>query len=452
MEDAHPHGAVAHIVAVNMGYGHERPAHVLRHLSPSGRAVIANDYDGIPRDDKMLWESSRSVYERISRFRGFPVLGPLAFGIMDELQRIAEFYPRRDMSRPSLQLRELYGLIVNRRWCKHLIDELAKNPLPLVCTFFTPAFAAEEFGYPGDIHVVICDADMSRAWAPLRPKSSRIKYFAPTGRVVERLKLYGVREENIFFTGFPLPTENIGGSDAPLLKDDLRRRLCNLDPRGVFLSHARPMLEAVLGRQYCASVSDAGKRAVSLAFAVGGAGAQRDIAVAALTSLQKDIRRGRLRFTLVAGTRREIAEYFRKAIMELGLGGALRQGRVRVLAAPSRDAYFTVFAKAMRETDVLWTKPSELSFFCGLGIPVIMAPTVGSQEDFNRRWLQQVGAGTDQLDPRYANEWLFDWINAGALARMAWNGYIEAPTHGAYRIADILLGRPNTMHELPLVV
>ena len=28
----------------------------------------------------------------------------------------------------------------------------------------------------------------------------------------------------------------------------------------------------------------------------------------------------------------------------------------------------------MRTTDILWTKPSELSFYCGLGIPIIMAP------------------------------------------------------------------------------
>jgi hypothetical protein len=63
-----------------------------------------------------------------------------------------------------------------------------------------------------------------------------------------------------------------------------------------------------------------------------------------------------------------------------------------------------------------------------------------------------VGGGVDQLDPRYTNEWLFDWINSGALARMAWQGFTEAPTHGAYRIADVLLGRPNTIHALPLVV
>ena len=37
--------SLAHVVAVNMGYGHERPAHSLRHLASKGKIIIANDYD-----------------------------------------------------------------------------------------------------------------------------------------------------------------------------------------------------------------------------------------------------------------------------------------------------------------------------------------------------------------------------------------------------------------------
>lgn len=443
---------IAHIVAVDMGYGHERPANVLRPLAIKNDVVIANDYDGIPTQDKELWETSRIWYERISRFRSVPVVGPMAFGMMDELQRIPEFYPRRDLSRPSLQLRELYALLRGRGWVRHLIEKLAADPKPLVCTFFTPAFAAEEFGYPGDIYAVVTDADMSRAWAPLNPKRSRIKYFAPTGRVAERLQLYGVREEQIFLTGYPLPYEAIGGEDAPVLRQDLGRRLCNLDPQGVFLAHARQAIEATIGQASCEAIARKRSGKVSLTFAVGGAGAQREIAIAVAKSLRTDITRGRLQLNLVAGTRREVADYFRTELMKLGLAAALHKGSVRVVLVENRAAYFAAFTALMRETDVLWTKPSELSFYAGLGIPIIMAPTIGSQENFNRSWLQQVGAGTDQLDPRYANEWLFDWINGGVLARMAWNGYVEAPTHGAYRIEDVLRGRPNTMQPLPLIV
>jgi len=77
---------------------------------------------------------------------------------------------------------------------------------------------------------------------------------------------------------------------------------------------------------------------------------------------------------------------------------------------------------------------------------------VGAQEDFNRKWLMQIGGGIDALEMQYMDEWLFDWITSGALARMAWNGYINAPTHGAYRIESILKGEAVNLPSLPLVV
>lgn len=433
-----------------MGYGHERPAHVLRDLS-GGSVTIANDYLGIPDSDRQVWETTRTWYERISRFKKVPIIGNLAFAAMDEIQRIPDFYPRRDLSRPSLQVREMYLLIKRQHHCRHLIEKLAANPRPLISSYMTPAFAAEEFGYPEDIYLIICDADMSRAWAPFNPKSSRIKYFAPNGRVVERLKLYGVKDKNIELTGFPLPKEAIGGLDATIASEDLKRRMCNLDPRGIFLGRAEKMMRAYLGPQFCPAVRAKRQSAVHISFAVGGAGAQQELAVTAVTSLKAEIKRGKITMTLIAGTRLEVAQYFRDALKNLGLGSMIDNG-VDILIEDDRPKYFNAFARLMRKTDVLWTKPSELSFYTGLGIPIIMAPTVGSQEDFNRHWLQQVGGGVDQLNPRYANEWLFDWINSGALARMAWQGFIEAPTHGAYRIEDILFGRPNTIHTLPLVV
>ena len=444
---------IAHIVAVNMGYGHERPASVLKHLSVDRKVIIANDYDGIPESDRLIWEGSRKVYERISRFKKVPVIGQAVFGVMDELQRIPEFYPRRDLSRPSLQLREMYTLLRRRNWNRALIESLAKNPVPFVSTFMTPAFAAEEFGYPNDIWALCTDADISRTWAPMNPKRSRIKYFAPNGRVKERLMLYGVREDHIQLTGFPLPKEAIGGVDAPTIKKNLSRRICNLDPNGIYLTRAIKTLEAHMGTMFCENVSKTKPKTIHLAFAVGGAGAQREIGVEIVKSLKADIKRKRIRVTLVAGTRPEVHAYFEGEIKKLGLGSLLRgKGGINILYFEDRAKYFAEFSKLMNDIDILWTKPSELSFYTGLGIPIIMSPSVGSQEDFNHKWLEQVGGGIDQLDPRYVNEWLFDWIASGALARMAWNGFAEAPTHGTYRIEDIILGRSNSIHALPLVV
>lgn len=444
--------SIAHVVAVNMGYGHERPAHSLRHLAKGGQIIIANDYAGIPASDRKLWEDGRKLYEKISRFKKVPIFGRIVFGIMDELQRIPEFYPRRDLSKSSLQVWQFYQLIRRRAWMKDLIDKLAEDPKPLLCTFMTPAFAAEEHGYPGEIFVLATDADISRAWAPLHPKKSRIKYLAPTGRVAERLKLYGVPEENIELTGFPLPVSAVGGAAPKAIYKDLARRICHLDPKAIYTSRAEKTLRAHLGATYCKDLRKKNGRAISLAFLVGGAGAQREIGATIAHSLRREIKQGKIKLTLVAGTRPEVAKFFEDSIKKSGLAKERKKKMVDVLYAKDRTEYFTEFERQVRNFDILWTKPSEISFYTGLGIPIIMAPTVGSQEDFNRQWIRQMAGGMEQFDPKYTNEWLFDWINSGALARMAWNGYIEAPTHGAYRIEDIVAGRPNTIHDLPLVV
>jgi len=442
----------AYVVAVSMGYGHERAANGMRSFAVGRKTILANDYEGIPPADKKLWATARRSYEWVSRFKNVPIFGGIAFGFNDWLQRIPPFYPRRDLSEPTLQVKEVYALIRDFGWGRELIEKLAKHPKPLICTYMTPAFAAEEFNYPGDIYLVICDSDVARPWVPLDPKKSRIKYFAPTGRVVERLKLYGVREKNIFLTGFPLPMDAIGGKEAPQTTHDLGRRLCHLDPKAVFFSKAYVMLEAVMGKQFCEGVSTKNARAVSLTFAIGGAGAQREIGAAAVRSLAPSIKNGLLKFNFAAGIRPEVGAYFRREVIDAGLGEALRDGRVTIFENTDRNEYFSSFNKLMMETDILWTKPSELSFYAGLGIPILMTDPVGTQEIYNRDWLLQVGAGADALDARYANEWLFDWIAGGALARMAWNGFVNAPTHGAYRIEEIIRGKDTSIPALPIVV
>lgn len=434
-----------------MGYGHERAAYALRDLSGSD-IVIANNYPGIPDDDRALWDQGRRYYETISRLQPIPVVGSALFEVLvDQFQEIAPFYPRRDLSRPTLQLRQVYHAVAHRKQGQHLVEMLRgerhrRRALPFVTTFFLPAFAAEEFDYPGDIYVVICDADIARVWVPKDPKESRITYFAPNGRVLERLLLYGVRRDHIFLTGFPLPKELIGGPRTPIVRHDLGLRIANLDPKGTFRGRYRTTFKRHFREHYHERAS----RPVTVTFAVGGAGAQRGIGAALLRSLRGRIRRHEIRLQLVAGTRRDLARYFTERAKELRLTDEIGKG-VRILYQPDRWEYFRAFTALLRETDILWTKPSELSFYTGAGIPIVMAPPIGSQEDFNREWLRQVGSGIDQLEPEHADEWLWDWIESGALARMAWNGYIEAPTHGTYRIEAIIRGKPSEIEPLPLV-
>lgn len=443
---SHNH-ANAWVISVNMGYGHERAAYGLKDLARGG-IITANDYPSIPQHDKTLWLQTRKLYEAVSRLQPLPVVGEVIFETMDWMQRIQPFYPRRDLSAPTLQVRQTYYTVEKLGLGRHLVEKLSKNPLPLVCTFFTAAFAAEVYDYPGEIYLVICDADMSRAWVPRDPKKSRIKYFASNGRVVERLKLYGIREENIYFTGFPLPKELIGGPEGTVVKNDLVARLCNLDPNAIFTNLYSKTLEANLGPGKCSFKKT---HPLTLTFAVGGAGAQRTLAMQVIKSLKHKIQRKEINVHLAAGTKPEVGRYFNAEIGKMGLKKMLGTW-LHVDTYPDRPTYFREFTKLLHKTDILWTKPSEMSFYTGLGLPIIMAPSIGSQEVFNRVWLKTVGGGITQGDPRYTNEWLFDWISSGGLARVAWSGYIEAPTHGAYRIESILTGEKIKLEKLPLIV
>jgi len=98
---------------------------------------------------------------------------------------------------------------------------------------------------------------------------------------------------------------------------------------------------------------------------------------------------------------------------------------------------------------VLWTKPSELSFFCGLGLPVLVAPPIGSQEVFNRKWLLDIQAEIPQEDPRDAGELLFDLRNEGRLAEAAWNGFLKVRKHGTYAIRDLLARATSSQESVP---
>ena len=127
------------LVDVSMGYGHQRTAYPLKDLAFQNKVINANDYPGIPEKDRKVWERSRKFYEFISKFKRAPLIGDLAFAIFDKFQEIALFYPKRDLSKPTIGLKQTYALI-KKGWGQDLIQKIKKEPLPFVTTFFIPAF------------------------------------------------------------------------------------------------------------------------------------------------------------------------------------------------------------------------------------------------------------------------------------------------------------------------
>ena len=426
---------IAWVIAVNMGYGHQRTAYPLRGLAPDGEVLLANDYPGMPESDRAIWERTRRFYEFISNVQKTPLVGAMAFAVFDLLQRILRFYPRRDLSSPDWNVRAIYSLI-RRGWGKDLITRLGRRTpvLPIVTTFFTPAFMAEHFEYPGDIYCVVCDADVARVWASVAPRSSRIRYFAPNPRVAERLALYGVDAADVFLTGYPLPEENTGDGSLGILKADLGRRLLRLDPMGRFFARYRSLVAEKLG-----TVSARTNDPLTILFSIGGAGAQKDIGAALITSLREQITRRDVRVVLAAGVKPEVRDYLQAAVRRLGIEVGAGAG-VEILFAEGVSEYFRMFNEALRGTDVLWTKPSELSFFTALGLPIVMAPPLGSQEHANREWLLEIGSAVSQRDPRYANEWLLDLVASGWFAEAALQGFIDGNQLGTFAIRAAICG------------
>jgi len=210
----------------------------------------------------------------------------------------------------------------------------------------------------------------------------------------------------------------------------MRNRLMNLDPSKKYRRLYEPTVKGFLGE-----LPEKSNHPLTIMFSIGGAGAQKEIPLHAINSLKEKIKEKKLRFVIAIGVREELRKYYAENIKSLKL-----DGWVHILSGTTTEEYFKSFNEALRTTDILWTKPSELSFYAGLGVPIIMAPTIGSQEDFNKKWLLHVGAGRLQEDPKYTDQWLYDLLDGGTLAEASLQGFAEIEKRGAYNIEKIVIG------------
>ncbi|HUX39205.1 MAG TPA: hypothetical protein VMV44_14995 [Rectinemataceae bacterium] len=431
----------AWVTAANMGLGHMRAVNPLADIAEEG-IIIANDPDFADPEELKTWERLLAVYERLSRAKEIPLIGNALFGIMDYFLQIKPPYPRVDLSAPTIQTK-FVDKLVGEGLCSAMLKKIKTKPLPLVTSFYQNAIAADRAGY-GRVYCIICDADLNRVWVSSNPRDSRIQYLVPCGAAMRRLKQYGVPDERIFMTGFPLPRELLGNEELDILKRDLAARLRLLDPKDRFWPLHRLNVEHFLGAENCGREPG---RALSITFAVGGAGAQKEIGAAAFRSLKTRIEAGEIVWNFVCGVRKEIRAYFEAEVERLLPG----HPGVRIVGGKGDEAsYFADFASILHTTDILWTKPSELSFYAGLGLPILMAPPVGSQEVFNKRWLEEIQAGIPQPDERFADTWLFELLEQGRLAEAAWSGFLKARKFGTFRIDELIRTGAMTRSSDPL--
>ena len=427
----------AWIISVDMGYGHQRAAYPLKDIAFE-RIFTANKDKVVSEKDRAIWEETRLFYETVSRLKDIPIIGKLTFGVYDQLQSISPFFPFRDQSKPNFSVLRLKGLI-NHGFGRSLLEYTSKENLPIIATHPFPALS---FDYNNrQIYAVVTDTDINRIWVKDNPKTSKMIYFSPCNHVTMRLMQYGVPKEKIIETGFPLPKENIGENDE-ILKKDLMPRLVNLDPSGVFFDKYRGLVADKLGLKHnqkfdVKSLEKFKTHRLTITYAIGGAGAQKEIAIGILASLKDKIRTNDVIINIVVGVKLELKIYFESAIGKMGLREYLGKN-IKIIFQFDKKDLFAETNNILRTTDVLWTKPSEMSFYTALGLPIIIAPPIGAHEQYNREWLEHIGSGFVQEDPKFTKDWLYYWLQDGRLADAAIQGFIDAPRHGTYNIEKYL--------------
>lgn len=426
----------AWVVSVLMGLGHLRAAFPLHDMARD-EIFLYGSRRFTPPAEYRRWKRLRRIYYLFSRAGRTPFIGRYLLALMLALEKIPPLYPRKDRSKPNLPVRYLDFLVRKRGLCRALLDRVRAPELPVIHTFYATAMALDQLA-PGtqDQYLLICDADVNRVWVPRHPGSSRLKYLAPCTQIKRRLMNYGVPEGRIYLTGFPLPKENLGSEDRlEVLKNDLFQRLLRLDPAGKFFSYHESSVLKWLDRE---GIPAAREDFFHLMFAIGGAGAQAEMTGGILRSLKAKVLEGKIKVSFSCGIQKRVFEKVLGAINELGMIGHLGR-ELEVVFDQDVFQYLRKFNHILRRTDVLWTKPSELSFYCALGIPILIAPPIGTHEERNRRWLEEIHSEVQPAGRvEDCHEWLFDLRENGRLAEAAWDGFLKARKLGTYKIERLI--------------
>lgn len=425
------------VVSLEMGYGHLRAAHAV--ADALGTSVCLADEPPLADDvDRRLWQWIRRAHRLLSHPSPWAALERPANGLMDMVTMIPSLHDAPDQSAPDIGVRALHRLI-RLGLGRGLVRALRETNATLVTTFYAPAIIADDAGI-GNVYCIVTDADVQRVWVPMDPERSRIHYLAPSPRVVRRLRAYGVSDDRITLTGFPLPGSLADAAVDSELAAQVARRIVRLDPEKTFCDLHASMLERLLGKL----PEDQRGRSVEVAFAVGGAGAQTGLSDEFLPRLREHVLRDRVRIHLVAGTRADVADRFKAQLRKARLSSRLGS-EVQILYAPDFATYYSKFNRLMAQADILWTKPSELSFYAGLGLPLILSHPVGSHERYNRRWLREQGAGLKQRRPDQLPGWFDEWLYDGNLAAAAWSAYTRIPHTGTEQIARLLRDKASAV-------
>ena len=270
------------VVTADMGYGHQRVAHTFKNYAKGGVIAVGSD-ESTSEEEKKIWKKFLFAYEFISRCYSLPIVGKSIFGLMNVLLKIKPLDPFRDLSKPILQNKLLYRNI-KKGLCEGVIHKVKSADLPFLTTFYATAIAADIHGI-NPVYCIVCDTDINRVWVPISPDKSDIVFFAPCENTVQRLKMYGVPNDKIHLTGLPLPDELVGGREHKTIKTDMAVRLKLLYPKNQFERNNKNIFkELKLDNNINTS-----NRLLTITYAIGGAGALKEIGKQIIYSLKEKL-------------------------------------------------------------------------------------------------------------------------------------------------------------------
>jgi hypothetical protein len=390
-----------------MGYGHLRAAHnVAQYRGMPIMRIDESPFASLP--ERILWRTAQLLYHSISRTvdsgNGILLRG------MERLVNIPEDSAAASL-KPSWWVRFLASLGAGKRFLS--FPELHASPL--LHTFYSPAIFSLYHRYPGKNYLLLCDSDIHRVWVPLNPAEPNIEYFVPVTMTADRLMRYGVSSRKIFVTGFPLPVLNTGERDLGVLKADFQARLLRLSPQN--------------------------EGPITIMFALSGSAAYFKSLRSFIVDILPALRERRLRLFVALNNHRAL-----KRIVEGWIRGSNveDEGSLSFLYHTDIWQAFSMCNAALKETDLLITKPGETIFYAGLGIPLVLLPPIGKHEESNREYLLDNHAAidfdrTEPLDTRMERK-----RKEGVLAELATSAMENLPKQGTFLIHDLISERAST--------
>ncbi len=384
-----------------MGFGHLRAAHNIASYSKAPVLRVDND-PYVSVIDRFVWRVGQSTH--IYGSRDSESRSKFLYRRFEKLMEIPD-----DHAPVSLKGSELIYTLQKLGAGKKLFNSLDDYSPTLLHTFYLPAMLSVYHGYAGKNFLLLCDTDIHRVWAPIHPGNRNLNYCVPTAKSADRLISYGVKKEKICVTGFPLPVQNTGGGDLKLLADDLEIRKTRL--------------------------KNDSSLPLTIMFPFSGAGAYSNVLTELVKSIIDELKAGVLRLIVSCGDNAHAQRNAENLFVNYGID---ELEFIEIMYDKDIFTAFDRFNSALKSTDVMITKPSEMVFYAALGIPLVFLPPIGAHEAKNRDYIFENRCGVNMVPPSEFAKWILGSRCSGMLMELAENGYNNLPKTGTFEIDDLL--------------